>query len=112
MTTTQQAARLPRPPIRHLGLDWHPVLNSPNFLADDEWLYEASYKNVRVSCGYNENGPQAFVGHPTADSWFDSVACDGTFEDGARRAVEFADELMARDYARKLLGLPNPPLTC
>lgn len=70
-----------------------------------EWIFEAVYRGVRISCGYNECGPVAWVGHPTEDRWIDSVACNGSFESAAARAVALADEMFANDNWRTQLGI-------
>jgi len=88
-------------------LSWRLVTDVPNYAQEGEWLYEAEYEGVRVACGYNDGGPVAWVGHATKDQWIDSVACDGSFESGARRAIELAIELSQRPDARVGLGLTN-----
>lgn len=104
--------------INAFGLVWAPVNGEPEYSGPGEWIFEASYKGLRVACGYNSGGPVAWVGHPVEDRWIDSVACDGSFESGAKRAMvmvelaladnamleslRFAPELIAamRDWAK------------
>ncbi len=88
-------------------LSWRRVTTVPDYAESGDWLYEAEYAGVRLACGYNDGGPAAWVGHATKEQWIDSVACDGSFEGGARRAIELAIELFQRPDARSILGLPS-----
>ncbi len=89
------------------SLDWKPETGNPEFSQAGDWLYEAKFEGVRVACGCNDGGPVVWVGHATKDVWIDSIACDGSFEGGARSAVDLAIELSQRPDARELLGLPD-----
>jgi hypothetical protein len=82
-----------------------PSFPVPDYSGSGDWIYEATYQGIRVACGYNDGGPVAWAGHPTEDRWIDSVACDGSFLGGAKRAVELADEVLARQDWQELLGL-------
>ena len=105
-TTLDEVVDL-NPIVRNLS--WRLVTDVPNYAQAGEWLYETNYEGVRLACGYNDGGPIALVGHATKDQWIDSVACDGSFEDGARRAVELAIELFKCPDARDILGLQRDP---
>lgn len=84
---------------------WQPVTHLPDYCKPGEWAYEADYRGLRIACGYNDGGPVAWAGHPTEDRWIDSVACDGSFESGAARAAELADEVLLRPEWLSALGL-------
>lgn len=86
------------------GLAWRRAAN-PDFSGEGEWMYEAEYDGLRVSCALNDGGPSAWVGHPVKDLWIDSGACDGSFESGAARAVELAWEVRRREDMRIHLEL-------
>jgi hypothetical protein len=95
---------------RSLNLRWlQPSVPVPNYSGSGEWIYEATYRGIRVACGYNDAGPVAWAGHPTEDRWIDSVACDGSFLSGAKRAVELADEVLSRPDLLKLLQYEPKP---
>lgn len=89
------------------GLTWARVWLD-DYCQDGEWAYGTSYKSLRLSIGYNDGGPVAWVGHATLDNWIDSIACDGTIEGGARRAVALAEEVLANPKLLAALERPVP----
>lgn len=86
-------------------LSWRVVTTVEDYSDPDDWVYEADYKGVRVACGYIDGGPVAWVGHPTEERWIDSVACDGSFESGAARAIELAEEMFAEPVPNMKIAL-------
>jgi hypothetical protein len=77
----------------------------PDFSDQGDWMYETHYRGLRLAACYNEGGPAAFIGHPADERWLDSIACDGSFESGADRCIEFADEALTRTDMLECLGV-------
>ena len=90
-----------------LTLTWKPI-GLPCYSDPGDWAFESHYRGLKVACGYNDGGPVAWVGHATEERWFDSAACDGSFESGAERAVALADEVLGRPDWLAALGIDLP----
>ena len=88
-----------------IRLTWKPIISMEDYSEPSDWAFESEYRGLRVSCGCNDGGPVAWVGHPTEERWYSSVACDGSFESGAARAVRLADEVLARPDQMAALGI-------
>lgn len=101
-----------KPVWRHGGLRWRRPAVVPDLYAEiGAWILEADtvYKGFRVACGYHpEFGPAAWVGHPTADRWFNSIACDSTFKSSAARALEMAREVPNNEHWQEVIGMNDP----
>lgn len=100
-----------RKPVVAFALLWTPVEGNKDFSDPGNWIYEAMFEGMAVACGYSESGPVAWAGDKDTDTWVDSVACDGTFASGARRALELAaDNAVRQSFDRDAREIVIPPI--